>query len=322
MSGQLKRSSPLPAKRIRPFVSRRMLGEVEVYRADLSPTGLPAPSPSAVSAKPISSPYGTAKHEGSRRLRAKAKPTAIDVKAEFEVLNRSSSFLQSTPQRAKSNAKMKAEGRWSVTPKGERNSSNSRLLVSSKLESLAFDSEEEGVELAGALLEEVALAHPRLIDTLKVIKSRYERRIEHLADELMACKHTITLQKKEIEGSHLHEAQLQDLLESQQAKAHAYPSAVEGRYKKQNEFLLQVLNNLNSRGYPVQAAYAEVQKSVSTADSGDSPTESKPWDRPRIVPRLKLSHEQHPDFQAEFFAKLEEFSESWKVQIPKGHQEV
>lgn len=319
MSGQLKRSSPQPAKRIRSFVSRRILGEVDTLRTDLSPSGLPVPSPSAVSAKPFSSPYAAVKHEGSRRLRTKAKPTVIDVKAEFAGLNHSSSYLQSTPQRTKSSAKIKAEDRWSVTPKAERNASNSRLLTSSKLESLVFDSEEDGVGLAETLLEEVALAHPRLIDTLRVVKSRYQRRIEHLMDELVACKHTVALQKKELEGSRLHEGQLQGLLESLQVKASAHSSAEETTYKKQNDFLLQVLNHLNSRGYPVQAAYAEVQKSVSTADS---PTEPKPWDRPRIVPRLKLSHEQRPDFQAEFFAKLEEFSESWKVQIPKGHQEA
>ena len=322
MSGQLKRSSPQPAKRIRHFVSRRFLGEVEALRVELSPSGLPAPSPSAVSAKPFSSPYAAVKHEGSRRLRTKAQPSAIDVKAEFGALNRSSSYLQSTPQRAKSSAKIKAEDRWSVTPKAERNSSNSRLLTSSKLESLTFDSGEEGAGLAGTLLEEVALAHPRLIDTLRVVKSRYERRIEQLTDELVACKHTVVLQKKELDGRRLHEGQLQGLLESMQGKVSVHSSAEETNYKKQNEFLLQVLNHLNSRGYPVQAAYAEVQKSVSTADSGDSPTEPRPWDRPRIVPRLKLSHEQRPDFQAEFFAKLEEFSESWKVQIPKGHQEA
>lgn len=217
---------------------------------------------------------------------------------------------------------MKADGRWSVTPKGERNSSNSRLVNGSKVDSSAFDSAEDGLGLAEALLDEIALAHPRLMDTLRIIRSRYERRIDQVTDELVACKHTLALQKRELESSRMHEMQLQSVLESMQVKMSAHAAMDGNAYKKQNEFLLQVLNHLNSRGYPVQAAYAEVHKGVSTADSGDSPTEAKPWDRPRMVPRLKLPQDQQPDFQAEFFAKLEEFSESWKVQIPKGHHEV
>lgn len=318
MSGQLKRISQQTAKPSHPYVSRVALGKSEAPRTDFSPSGLLTASPT--SAKSILSPYVSIKHEASRKLRTKSKPCAIDIHSRFEALNRSLSCLQSTPKRTKSSAKVKSDGRWSVTPKGERYGSNSRLLTSSKLESGPFETEEDGLGVASALLDELALAHPRLIDTLRVIRLKYERLVEHLSEDLRACKQTISLQKKDLEGSRMHINQLQGLLESLQAKTAV--SNAENTYKRQNEFLLQVLNHLSTHGYPVKTAYAEVKKGISTADSSDSPMEAKSWDRPRFVPRLQLPIEQKPDFQAEFFAKLEEFSESWKVQVPKAHHEV
>jgi len=312
MSGQLKRNSQQSAKRSHPYVSHINLGESEAPKTDLSPSGPRTSSPS--SAKSILSPYVSIKLEAPRKLRPKVKPCTIDIHSRFEALNRSLSCLQSTPKRIKSSAKIKLDGRWSATPKGERNGSNSRLIRSSKLES---GSGEDG--LASTLLDELALAYPRLIDTLRVIRLKYERRIERLSEDLSACKQTISLQKKDLEVSQLHANQLQGLLESLQAKNSL--STLENPYKRQNEFLLQVLNHLSTRGYPVQTAYAEVQKCISTANSSDSPLEAKAWNRPRLVPRLQLPIEQKPDFQAEFFAKLEEFSESWKVQVPKAHHE-
>ena len=317
MSGQLNRSSQQFPKRSHPFVSRRTLGESEATRCDFSPSGLRVASPSTSTGKSILSPYVSIKHESVHRLRTKAKPSTPSTKSRFEALNRSSSCLQSSPKRVKSSAKLKSDNRWSVTPKAERNTSNSRLLTSSKLASVALEYEEDDLEQGETLLEELILAQPRLAETLRAVRLRYQQRIEQLSEEVVACKHIISLQKKDLEVGRMHVAQLKGELKSLEEIEST--DIAENCYKKQNEILLKVLNNLSTRGYPVQAAYVEIQKDISTADSGDSPMESKPWDRPHLVPRLKLPQEQHPDFQAEFFAKLEEFSESWKVQAPKAH---
>lgn len=312
MSGQLNRSPQQFPKRSHPFVSRRVLGESEATRCDFSPSGVRVASPST--GKSILSPYVSIKHESVHRLRTKAKPSP---KSRFEALNRSSSCLQSSPKRAKSSAKLKSDIRLSVTPKAERNTANSRLLTSSKLASVALESEEDDLEQAEMVLEELISVYPQLAETLKTVRVRYERRIEQVSEELEACKHIIALQKKELEAGRMHVEQLKGDMKA--LEAIEYTEITENCYKKQNEILLKVLNNLSTRGYPVQTAYIEIQKDISTADSGDSPMESKPWDRPHLVPRLKLPQEQQPDFQAEFFAKLEEFSESWKVQVPKAH---
>lgn len=346
MSGQLKRTNLLAGKRSRAYSSKRNLVDADLTRADLSPSLHRVPSPSFSALNTFLSPYATLKRESGRRSKSRNKGCSAESSATNETLNRSFSCLQATPKLSRSSKARAspAEGRWSVTPKEERTVSNSRLLASTKLEAgtldntrlLAEETPEHGFAFASELMDELAASHPRLCEILALIRSGYEHCIDQLTSELRTSQRSLAMLQIELDSSRKQVAALQTLVTSLQDKISlcSAPAKDDG-YKRQNEFLVQVLRYMNGRGYPVKAAYAEVQRQTgSTADSGDSPgpaqfvaksgvdKEGKIEAKPRIVvPRLKLPQEHRPDFQDEFFSKLEEFSESWKIQIPKNHQD-